>query len=51
MIANIVFSVVFAAATSCATQASSQSLPGSEGRPVAAADISGKKICWEDGFK
>ena len=49
MIVNISFTVAFAAASFCGTEASSQSFPGSEGRPVAAADISGKKFCWEKG--
>lgn len=49
MIARISFSVALAIATFCATEASSQSFLASAGRPVAAADISGKKFCWENG--
>jgi hypothetical protein len=49
MIARISFSVALTIATFCATEASSQSFPDSAGRPVAAADISGKKFCWENG--
>jgi hypothetical protein len=41
------FSIAFALL--CATGAVGQSLLPPQGRPVTSNDISGKKICWDDG--
>jgi hypothetical protein len=46
---NALFTLALACSPCCATEASPQGLPASEGRPVTAEDISGKKICWDSG--
>jgi hypothetical protein len=43
------FGIGVAAAASIATMGSAEAVLG-EGRPVVAADLSGKKICWNTGY-
>jgi hypothetical protein len=45
---NYLFATAFACTAAWTTAASAQALPP-QGRPVIAKDISGKKICWDDG--
>jgi hypothetical protein len=46
---NALFTLILAGSAYCATAASPQMLAVSDGRPVTAEDITGKKICWDSG--